>query len=477
MKTTLIKISNVLGIKEIEIDGRSIELTGANGTGKSSVIDAIKRGFTNRPDRPVFIREGANEGEILIQTDTGLSINRKFRTNKADYKSIKNNGKEIPSPEGFLSEIFTELQLNPVKFIQMDEKEQNRMILDLINFQWDLSWIINQFGEVPDGVDYGQNILQVLNEIQADNGSYFQNRQDINREIRHKKEFISEIVQDIPENYQPDKWRNYSLSGIYQEIEEAREHNARIENAERLKANFDNQVRGFEATKELAIAEMLKGADKYKNDLELENVRLEEQIKSNKEKLSKIAEQKEQKLALFNSEFEMQVAKIDADLEANKKYLELKRIDFSVKQEEAQTAEKMKSHLNEYERMRNYQKEVEELTSKSEELTRKIELARSLPGEILKTANLPIENLTIDENGIPLINNRPVSNLSKGQKLDLCVDITIAKQGMFELILLDEVECLSDVNREKLYAKCKSKGIQYIAARTTNESELKVNYL
>ena len=62
------------------------------------------------------------------------------------------------------------MQLEPMKFSQMSKQEQNRMILDLIQFDWDLNWIKEQFGEIPAGVDYTQNILEELNGIQSENG-------------------------------------------------------------------------------------------------------------------------------------------------------------------------------------------------------------------------------------------------------------------------------------------------------------------
>ena len=34
MKTTLIKIKNILGITELQLNGASVEITGTNGTGK-----------------------------------------------------------------------------------------------------------------------------------------------------------------------------------------------------------------------------------------------------------------------------------------------------------------------------------------------------------------------------------------------------------------------------------------------------------
>lgn len=207
MKTTRIKIKNLFGITETELDGRSIELTGANGVGKTSVIDAIRYALTNGSDRKVIIKNGASEGEIFIETDTGLGISRKKRTNQADYKSIKEAGREIMSPESFLKTLFTPLQLDPVAFAEMTEKEKNRAILDLIEFSWDLNYIREKFGEVPAWVDYSQNILSVLNDMQSDNGDWFKERQDVNRDIRNKNAIINDIAKDIPAHYDAENGR------------------------------------------------------------------------------------------------------------------------------------------------------------------------------------------------------------------------------------------------------------------------------
>ena len=101
----------------------------------------------------------------------------------------------------------------------------------------------------------------------------------------------------------------------------------------------------------------------------------------------------------------------------------------------------MRSHLNEYQRMTAMQKEVEGLTEKSEELTRKIELARELPATILAQASIPVDGLTV-EGGVPLIHGLPISNLSDGELLELCVDITVSKPGQLGIILVDGAERL-----------------------------------
>lgn len=94
---------------------------------------------------------------------------------------------------------------------------------------------------------------------------------------------------------------------------------------------------------------------------------------------------------------------------------------------------------------------------------------------ILENATIPIEGFTV-ENGIPLIHGLPVSNLSEGEKLNLCIDVTVSKPNALQLILIDGIEKLSTENRQHLYEKCKEKGLQFIATRTT-DGELEVNYL
>ena len=69
MKATKIKIKNLFGISETELDGRSVEITGTNGTGKTSVIDSIRYALTNESRRDYIIHRGESEGEIIVKTD------------------------------------------------------------------------------------------------------------------------------------------------------------------------------------------------------------------------------------------------------------------------------------------------------------------------------------------------------------------------------------------------------------------------
>lgn len=476
MKTTMIKIKNLFGIKEIQIDGKSIELTGNNGTGKTSVIDAIRYALTNNSERDYIVRNGETEGEILIETDTGLVINRKKRNTQSDYKSIKEFGKDVARPESFLNELFTPIQLNPVEFTLMSRQEQNRAILDLIEFDWDLNWIKDKFGEIPQGVNYEQNILKVLHEIQKDDGMYFQTRQDINRDIRNKIVFVSDIAKDIPENYDFEKWDTYDVSSKYAELNKFREENNKIERAKSFKESYDNKLRGLEAEREILLSKERKLIADTREVLKTDIEKLKAEILLKEEKLDTLDSKLDDKNKVIEAEFKEKVTKLDADCGIASQYAERSVYETTDLEELIKVAEEMKKHLNEYRRMNTMQIEVDNLKVKSEELTSKIEIARELPSQILKEAIIPIKGLNVKD-GIPLINDLPVSNLSEGEKLKLCVEIAIARPNSLQIILLDGTEKLSDENRSKLYEECKNKGLQFIATRTDNNNELTITTL
>lgn len=476
MRTTKIKIRNLFGITETELDGRSVELTGANGVGKTSVIDALRYALTNKSDRDIIVRQGEKEGEILIETDTGLSIDRKKRTEQADYKSVKENGKEVMAPENFLRQLFTPLQLDPVAFTLMDAKSKNRAILDLIEYDWDLNFINDKFGEIPSWINYEQNILEVLSDMQSENGQWFKERQNVNRDIRNKQAFIEDIAKDIPADYQAEKWEAYDLGAAYKKLEQIKEHNSRIERAKLFRSSYDSKLRKLEADKMIEISAEEKAISTERETLLSDIERMKAQIKASEDKLAGLSGKLEDKKALAESRFNEAKTKLDADMSVADEYTDKQPIDFAELQKEVENAEEMKRHLNEYSRMKGMQSELEELKAQSDEYTRKIELARTLPGEILETAKIPIDGFTV-QNGIPLINGLPVANLSEGEQLSLCVDVAISKPNGLQVILIDGTEKLSSENREKLYSKCHEKGIQFIATRTTDAAEMEVHYI
>lgn len=477
MKTSLIKIRQAFGIHELQIGPESVEITGPKGAGKSSVLDAIRYNLTNRSDRDYVVKQGADEAEIIIETDTGLRIDRKRKSSMSTSDlNLKENGQNVPRPQTFLDDLFTPLQLNPVEFLTKPASEQNRIILSLIKYSWDISKIQEWFGEIPKGVDYHKDILSVLDQIQSERGPYYPVRQETNSRKLYIKKSIEEIAASIPEHYDATKWDAYDIGEKYAELAKIQQQNNVIERAKRFKESYENSLRGLQADKDIAVSAARDEISGQKSGLEKTIERLKSEIAVAQDKLGTLDEKLADKIKVAESEFKEAKANLDADTGTANKYADKQPIPTDTLQAEIKQAEEMKKHLNEFRRMQKQQEEFDDLQAQSDELTRKIQLARDLPGQVLAEAELPIAGLTV-KNGLPLVNGLPLSNLSDGEKLDLCVDVAISNPKGYQIILIDGAERLDDKSRSALYAKCKDKGLQFIATRTTNDDELKVTEL
>ena len=474
MRISRIKISNLFGIQEVDLGDKSVELSGPKGSSKTSVLDSIEFCLTNRAKRDYVVYKGAEKGTIFIQMDNGITIERTVAAGQSSGPVKVKNGSMLQTrPAEFLSTIFTPLQLNPVEFCEMSRQEKNRVILSLIEFPWDLNWIRSQFGEIPDGVDYSKHILEVLHAIQADNGVYFQSRQGLNRDIRNKQAFIADIAADIPADYDYDRWNTYPLGEKYKELERIREANSQIERAKNFQEGHDSKLRGLEAERDIEIAAIDREISEEQARLTGQIERLKAEIRTVEDKLSSLGARREERAAVAESKYEAAAAKLERDMGIANQYAGKEPQDTSALTAELDLAENMRKHLNEYQRMVDMQAEVQEMSERSAELTRKIELARELPAKILAEAEIPVEGLTVEE-GVPLIHGLPVSNLSDGELLELCVDITVSKPGQLQMILIDGTERLDTESRERLYAKCKEKGLQIIATRVADSDKLDV---
>lgn len=475
MKISKLKISNTYGISQFELGGESVELTGSNGTGKSSVIDAIRLALTNNSKRKYIVKRGENEASIYVELDDGTTINRKKRLDKSDYKSIKDgNGNEINSPESFLKDIFTPLQLEPVEFLEMSEQEQNRILLNLIKFDKDKhEFIKEKFGEDINWVNYDDSILEILNQIQSKDGAYYQNREEINRNARNGQAIINDIAKDIPEKYDAKKWRNYTLSDKYEELNKLKDYNNKIDRSIDYKTNYDNTVKGLKGELDTKLAEIKGIKESRKKSLEDSIIKLQNQIALYKKDLENLDNEFLVDENNAQAKYDQEIAKLSENIKIANEWASKEKKDTETLENELKVAEEMKGHLNEYDRMINMQDNVKRLNEQSEQLTKKIELARSLPGVILKEAEIPVKNLTV-ENGVPLVNGLTISNLSEGEKLMLCVDVALSDNNSLKLILIDGVEKLSEENRKILYDICRQKGLQVIASRTTDNDTLNI---
>ncbi len=105
----------------------------------------------------------------------------------------------------------------------------------------------------------------------------------------------------------------------------------------------------------------------------------------------------------------------------------------------------------------------------SNDLTARIDKARELPGELLKTAKMPIDGISVDSEGLIRINNTLIDGLSDGEKLELAMRIAKAQAGELKVICLDKFESLNPKAQTKLLQEMSNDEYQYFITSTMSD--------
>ena len=523
MKITSLKIKNALGVESLEIStGDVTEISGKKGSGKTSILDAIKMTIDNKCGRSEFVKKGNEEALLYVELSDGTTIDRKKRTEKSDY--VKVSGQK-GSPESFLKSLFSEEQFNPLKFMDMTTKEQNKVLLSLVEDNVTAEQMSEWFGELPNlSFLQSQHILSKLDYLQSKQSVWYLERKELNHNARHTATTAEDLMSNIPNRFDVDIYESIDLSVKYAEIEKKRVINENLIKADGIIKDFEGKKINIKNKYRLEYNEIL---DTKKSEITKVEYEINEEVKvilENKKEITNIILEKEDAIKKLtkeieilenkeevltdnvyalemNEEFEkrtMNIIKIynikklgianneilenkkeKEKVKLSKKYIkenEINKIDELL--ETAKEFEDKKALIPNYLKSIMYLHNIENLKNQSEKLTEKIELARELPGELLKKGKLPISGMKL-ENGIIKILNMSdvyvtVDGLSEGEKLELCIDIAVAKTGELKTVLVDGFEKLDKESRKAFIKKAKKSGLQYFITRVANgELEIK----
>jgi len=539
LKISRLEVSNFVGISEFKIDlGKINILTGRVGSGKTSIIEAIEKGFSNKSQRVEVIRHGEEDATIFIKTDDGLEIDRKLRANKADYLKVRKEGQAVPSTEKFLKQFLKGDLFKPLEFCTKSPTEQAKIILNLLEIPWNMDDISNWFGEIPTDIDYDQHILQVLGQIVK---HYFSQREVVNREIGVIKAQVTGYKNELPKNYDGEEWRSKKVSEYYQAVSDAELLNKQRDNAANLieglegrkariraeaetekqtKRNEMNQTRheieeyrqetvhkiktlkNTIAQKDQKIKQsedalnlelerkFLQIRDEYAlkkerarqeiqaevKDLEQEVATYEKTIYGNDLELTSLQGIEENALISISEKANERIKTEEAKIESSRKLLaETVGVDVEPLKLAAAEVANMQSFLRDYDLMANL---IREKLAPREELakvlTARIEKGRELPAELLKTAAPPIPGLSVDGEGKIRIGKTLIDGLSEGEQLQLAFRVAKAQAGELKLICLDGWNKINPTERAWIEKEISEDDFQYVVV-STEDGDLAMN--
>ena len=532
-KISFLKVNSFLGVDELELSPGKVNIfKGPMGSGKTSVIEAIEKTFTNKSRRTEVIKHGEEEATLFVELNDGLEIDRRLRTEKGDYLKVRKSDEGVPSTEKFLRTLVNGNIFRPLDWVNLSVKEQTKSLLSMLEINWSEQDIVNWFGDLVDDIDYSQHILLILKSIEQ---KYYKIREEVNREVKELNARINALYEELPAEYDGEAWREVKVQEYYAKVSEAQEINRLIDMAKGLQESFNDKVEAIKARGEKQKANITltykehredindiialsnskieranNFIDNSNNTLENELNKLDNQLESEyqallqkysvlkdekkRELLAAVEEQKDI-IAINNNKIatkEQELRSLDEKEEAEKVAVDEKvaneiekeeirigkassylkentQVDIEPLQAEADYVAEMVGYLRDWDRIIEIRDGI--LASKqaySSELTSKIEKARNLPGELLKTAKMPIDGISVDVDGRVRINSVLIDGLSSGEKLRLAMKVAKAQAGLLKLICLDGWEKINEKSQNELLEEMTTDEYQYFVTQVTD---------
>lgn len=226
MKIVQFTAENIKKLKVVDITPTKdfIQITGKNGSGKTSVLDAIwwalagKEAIQGKP-----IREGAEKARIKLNLGD-LVVERRF-TQSGTTLTVENaDGFKASSPQSMLDAIIGHLTFDPLEFSRMEGKKQ-----------------FDELRKIADvKVDFGA--------LAAADKDDTEKRRDINRDVKNLEGELAGLV--VPDDA-PDE--PVDVDSLMAQLGEIESHNKAVEAGKATERDYKNRV--AEIKREIAECE------------------------------------------------------------------------------------------------------------------------------------------------------------------------------------------------------------------------------
>ena len=377
MKIVQLNAENIKRLVAVEIrpDGTLVEITGKNGQGKTSILDAIWWALdTNKSVQSKPIRDGADSA--FIKLDLGeYVVTKKFKLKPDGDCTISltvqnKDGAKFGSPQDLLSSFIGDLTFDPLAFSRMKPREQ----------------VIALRALVPD-YDF--------DDADQKNKKDFDDRTDVNRTARDLKARIDAL--QVPEDTPAER---ISADELMAELQQAMDHNAKIDEASSRIASIKQSIQSGER----AIA----GLREQVVDLQARIERFQNEIRETELRIEELRDQE------------------DAITIGEKMDIEPIRLRVTDSEEINRRVERRKQR----EALLVELKSAEE---KSDALTKAIEDRKAAATKAVRGAKLPVAGLELTEDAV-LLNGQPFDQGSDAEQLRVSIAVAGAMNPKLRVI-------------------------------------------
>ena len=412
MKIAKIQISNILGIESLEYAPSKItEISGQNGVGKTSFLEAIK-GVLGGGHDGKLLRNGETEGEVVLIFDNGEKLIKKMTRYKSDIRFEDSEGKKLKLGASYIKEIIDPVGLNPIMILTADPKDRIKMLLDSVPMKLPVEAI-----KFITGLDVSDDTRHPLKVIESKHKDIFEERAYLNAEVKKQQTMISEMRKTIP--FKPDgkDWGS-EVGRLRTALEEKNEANQ---------------------------AQIAVQAKKYSDDVLAAKDAFHDRLNALREEDAKVLED----IAITNApEMEELKIKIGVADQNSKNQAAIKGAEDFVEKHEKE-------------------KVVNEQSANA--YTEQLKSLDALKGELLLT--LPVEGLEVKDGDI-YIKGVPFDTLNEAARIRFCLMIAGLRKTKLPLVCVDGLEALDESVFQKFVELAEKTDMQFFVTRVSEDESL-----
>lgn len=139
MKIETIAINGFKRLQQFTIDpaGKSVEIKGRNGQGKSSIIDAIWCTLTGKDVPGVPINRDSVTAKIVVGLDDGHTARLSFNAKGGKSLVVEGpDGEPVKAPATFLESLIGKISFDPFEFVEQQPAKQRAFLQQLLGLDF-----------------------------------------------------------------------------------------------------------------------------------------------------------------------------------------------------------------------------------------------------------------------------------------------------------------------------------------------------